>query len=150
MNVSLVLGMFPGFMSMIAIYHFLKAMGLDQTLLALILVYSGGAAMNYYIAKGFFDTIPKSLDEAAILDGATRSVVFWKLAFIFVSVIMQDNYDNYTVAKGLYTMVDKANIYRYYTVFCAGAVVVAVPIVLLFIRLQKYYVAGVAAGSVKG
>lgn len=63
-------------MSMIAIYHFLKAMGLDQTLLALILVYSGGAAMNYYIAKGFFDTIPKSLDEAAILDGATRSVVF--------------------------------------------------------------------------
>lgn len=172
MNVSLVLGMFPGFMSMIAIYHFLKDMGLDQTLLALILVYSGGAAMNYYIAKGFFDTIPKSLDEAAILDGATRSVVFWKIIlpnsrpivaniainafiapwvdFIFVSVIMKDNYDNYTVAKGLYTMVDKANIYRYYTVFCAGAVVVAVPIVLLFIRLQKYYVAGVAAGSVKG
>lgn len=73
MNVSLVLGMFPGFMSMIAIYHFLKAMGLDQTLLALILVYSGGAAMNYYIAKGFFDTIPKSLDEAAILDGATAA-----------------------------------------------------------------------------
>ena len=171
-NLTLVLGMFPGFMSMIAIYHFLKAMGLDQTLLALILVYSGGAAMNYYIAKGFFDTIPKSLDEAAILDGATRSVVFWKIIlpnsrpivaniainafiapwvdFIFVSVIMKDNYDNYTVAKGLYTMVDKANIYRYYTVFCAGAVVVAVPIVLLFIRLQKYYVAGVAAGSVKG
>ena len=112
MNVSLVLGMFPGFMSMIAIYHFLKAMGLDQTLLALILVYSGGAAMNYYIAKGFFDTIPKSLDEAAILDGATRSVVFWKIIlpnsrpivaniainafiapwvdFIFVSVIMKE------------------------------------------------------------
>lgn len=106
------------------------------------------------------------------MDGATRSVVFWKIIlpnsrpivaniainafiapwvdFIFVSVIMKDNYDNYTVAKGLYTMVDKANIYRYYTVFCAGAVVVAVPIVLLFIRLQKYYVAGVAAGSVKG
>ena len=69
--------------------------------------------------------------------------------FIFVSVIMKDNYDNYTVAKGLYTMVDKANIYEYYTVFCAGAVVVAVPIVLLFIRLQKYYVAGVAAGAVE-
>ena len=69
---------------------------------------------------------------------------------LFVSVIMKDNYDNYTVAKVLYTMVDKANIYRYYTVFCAGAAVVAVPIVLLFIRLQKYYVAGVAAGSVKG
>ena len=172
MNITLVLGMFPGFMSMIAIYHFMKAIGLDQTLLALILVYSGGAALNYYIAKGFFDTIPRSLDEAAMLDGATRNTVFWRIIlpnsrpivvntainafiapwvdFIFVSVIMKDNYQNYTVAKGLYTMVDKANIYQYYTVFCAGSVVVAVPIVLLFIRLQKYYVAGVTGGATKG
>lgn len=172
MNLSMVLGMFPGFMSMIAIYHFLKAMGLDQTLFALILVYSGGAAMNYYIAKGFFDTIPKSLDEAATIDGATRHDIFWKIIlpnskpivaniainafiapwvdFIFVSVIMKDNYNNYTVAKGLYTMVDRSNIYHYYTVFCAGAVVVTIPIVLLFIRLQKFYVAGVVSGSVKG
>ena len=172
MNVSLILGMFPGFMSMIAIYHFLKAIGLDQTLFALILVYSGGAALNYYIAKGFFDTIPKSLDEAAMLDGATKHVVFWKIIlpnskpivantainafiapwvdFIFVSVIMKDNYSTYTVAKGLYTMVDKANIYQYYTVFCAGAVLVSVPIVLLYIKLQKFYVAGVTAGASKG
>ncbi len=172
MNISLVLGMFPGFMSMIAIYHFMKAIGLDQTLLALILVYSGGAALNYYIAKGFFDTIPKSLDEAARIDGASRHVIFWKIIlpnskpivvntainafiapwvdFIFVSVIMKDNYDNYTVAKGLYTMVDKANIFEYYTAFCAGAVLVSIPIVCLFIRLQKYYVAGVTAGAAKG
>ncbi len=172
MNVSLVLGMFPGFMSMIAIYHFMKAIGLDQTLFALILVYSGGAALNYYIAKGFFDTIPKSLDEAATLDGASKNTIFWRIIlpnskpivvntainafiapwvdFIFVSVIMKDNYNNYTVAKGLYTMVDKANIYEYYTVFCAGSVVVAVPIVLLFVRLQKYYVAGVTGGATKG
>ena len=172
MNISLVLGMFPGFMSMIAIYHFMKSIGLDQTLLALILVYSGGAALNYYIAKGFFDTIPISLDEAARIDGANRHVIFWKIIlpnskpivvntainafiapwvdFIFVSVIMKDNYDKYTVAKGLYTMVDKANIFEYYTVFCAGAVVVSVPIVLLFIKLQKYYVSGVTAGASKG
>lgn len=172
MNISLVLGMFPGFMSMIAIYHFMKAVGLDQTLLALILVYSGGAALNYYIAKGFFDTIPKSLDEAARIDGANRHTIFWKIIlpnskpivvntainafiapwvdFIFVSVIMKDNYNNYTVAKGLYTMVDKANIFEYYTAFCAGAVLVSVPIVCLFIRLQKYYVAGVTAGASKG
>lgn len=172
MNISLILGMFPGFMSMIAIYHFMKAIGLDQTLLALILVYSGGAALNYYIAKGFFDTIPKSLDEAARIDGANRHVIFWKIIlpnskpivvntainafiapwvdFIFVSVIMKDNYNNYTVAKGLYTMVDKANIFEYYTAFCAGAVLVSIPIVLLFIRLQKYYVAGVTAGASKG
>ena len=172
MNISLVLGMFPGFMSMIAIYHFMKAIGLDQTLLALILVYSGGAALNYYIAKGFFDTIPKSLDEAARIDGANRHVIFWKIIlpnskpivvntainafiapwvdFIFVSVIMKDNYNNYTVAKGLYTMVDKANIFEYYTAFCAGAVLVSIPIVCLFIRLQKYYVAGGTAGASKG
>ena len=172
MNISLVLGMFPGFMSMIAIYHFMKAIGLDQTLLALILVYSGGAALNYYIAKGFFDTIPKSLDEAARIDGANRHVIFWKIIlpnskpivvntainafiapwvdFIFVSVIMKVNYNNYTVAKGLYTMVDKANIFEYYTAFCAGAVLVSIPIVCLFIRLQKYYVAGVTAGASKG
>ena len=172
MNISLVLGMFPGFMSMIAIYHFMKAIGLDQTLLALILVYSGGAALNYYIAKGFFDTIPKSLDEAARIDGANRHVIFWKIIlpnskpivvntainafiapwvdFIFVSVIMKDNYKNYTVAKGLFTMVDKANIFEYYTSFCAGAVLVSIPIVCLFIKLQKYYVAGVTAGASKG
>lgn len=70
--------------------------------------------------------------------------------YIFVSVIMKDNYNNFTVAKGLYTMVDKTNIYEYYTVFCAGAVIVAIPVVLLFIRMQKYYVAGVVGGSVKG
>lgn len=172
MRASLVLGMFPGFMSMIAIYHFMKAVNLDQTLLALILVYSGGAALNYYIAKGYFDTIPKSLDEAAILDGASNHTVFWKIIlpnakpviattainafinpivdYIYVSVIMKDNYSNFTVSKGLYTMVDKTNIYEYYTTFCAGAVIVAIPVVLLFIRMQKYYVAGVVGGSVKG
>ena len=172
MNISLVLGIFPGFMSMIAIYHFMKSIGLDQTLLALILVYSGGAALNYYIAKGFFDTIPISLDEAARLDGASRHVIFWKIIlpnskpivvntainafiapwvdFIFVSVIMKDNYDKYTVAKGLFTMVDKANIFEYYTSFCAAAVLVSIPIVLLFIKLQKYYVSGVTAGASKG
>ena len=143
-----------------------------RPLLALILVYSGGAALNYHIAKGFFDTIPKALDEAATLDGASKSVIFWRIIlpnarpivvntainafiapwcdFIFVSVIMKDNYDNYTVAKGLYTMVDKANIYDWYTAFCAAAVLIAVPIVLLFIRLQRFYVSGVTSGSVKG
>lgn len=138
----------------------------------MILVYSGGAALNYYIAKGYFDTIPKSLDEAAILDGASNHTVFWKIIlpnakpviattainafinpivdYIYVSVIMKDNYNNFTVSKGLYTMVDKTNIYEYYTTFCAGAVIVAIPVVLLFIRMQKYYIAGVVGGSVKG
>lgn len=172
MNISLILGMFPGFMSMIAIYHFMKALGFDQTLFALILVYSGGAALNYYIAKGFFDTIPKSLDEAATLEGATKHHIFWKIIlpnskpivattainafiapwadFIFVSVIMKDNYDKYTVAKGLFTMVEKANVYEYYTRFCAAGVLISIPIVVLFMQLQKFYVGGVTAGASKG
>lgn len=171
MNVILVLGMFPGFMAMFAVYHILKTFGLAQSLYALILVYSGGAAMQYYVAKGFFDTVPKSLDESAMLDGATRNQIFWHITlpmskpiivytiltsfiapwvdFIFVSVIMKDNYQNYTIALGLYQMLTRENIYSYFTMFCAGAVLVAIPITLLFVKMQKYYVGGVTSGSVK-
>lgn len=172
MNFMLILGMFPGFMSMVAVYHILKAIGLDQTLLALVMVYSGSAGLAYYIAKGFFDTIPRSMDEAALLDGATKNDVFWKITlpmskpiiiytvlmsfmapwvdFIFVSVIMKDNYDKYTIALGLYQMITRENIYKYFTEFCAGAVLIAVPITILFIIMQKYYVEGVTSGSSKG
>lgn len=172
MNIILVLGMFPGFMAMIAIYHILKAIGLTQSLFSLVLVYSGGAAMGYYIAKGFFDTVPYSIDEAAMLDGATKNQVFWKIIlpmskpiviytiltsfiapwvdFIFVSVIMKDNYQNYTVALGLFQMLTRENIQTYFTEFCAGAVIIAIPITLLFIKMQKYYVGGVTAGGAKG
>ena len=172
MRVGLVLNMFPGFMAMIAVYFILKAVGLTQSLLALVLVYSGSAALSYYVAKGFFDTIPRALDEAAYIDGASRSTIFWRITlplskpivvytvlmsfmapwmdFIFASVIMKDNYDNYTVALGLFQMITRENIYDYFTVFCAGAVVVAIPIALLFLFMQKYYVEGVTGGAVKG
>jgi arabinogalactan oligomer / maltooligosaccharide transport system permease protein len=172
MNVALVLGMFPGFMSMIAIYHILKAAGLAQSLLSLVIVYSGGAGLQYYISKGFFDTIPRALDEAATIDGASKSQIFWRITlplsrpiitysvltsflapwvdFIFVSVIMKDNYKNYTIALGLYQMLTRENIYRYFTQFCAGAVLIAIPITILFIRMQKNYVEGVTGGSMKG
>ncbi len=172
MNVILILGMFPGFMAMIAIYHILKAIGLTQSLFSLVLVYSGGAAMGYYVAKGFFDTIPRSIDEAALIDGATKNEVFWKIIlplskpviiytvltsfiapwvdFIFVSVIMKDNYQNYTIALGLYQMLTRENITKYFTRFCAGAVLIAIPITLLFIKMQKYYVGGITAGGSKG
>ncbi|WP_139903632.1 sugar ABC transporter permease [Clostridium thermarum] len=172
MNVALVLGMFPGFMSMIVIYHIIKAIGLEQSLTALVLVYSGGAGLGYYISKGFFDTIPRALDEAATIDGATRSQIFWKITlplsrpiitytvltsflapwmdFIFASVIMKDNYNNYTIAVGLYQMTTRENIYNYFTQFCAGAVLIAIPITILFIIMQKNYVEGVTGGSVKG
>ena len=172
MRAGLVLNMFPGFMAMIAVYFILKAVGLTQSLLALVLVYSGSAALSYYVAKGFFDTIPRALDEAAYIDGASKSTIFWRITlplskpivvytvlmsfmapwmdFIFASVIMKDNYDNYTVALGLFQMITRENIYDYFTVFCAGAVVVAIPIALLFLVMQKYYVEGVTGGAVKG
>lgn len=172
MNIILVIALFPGFMSMIAIYHIIKSIGLNQSLFALILVYSGGAAMGYYISKGFFDTIPKAIDESAIIDGATRNDIFWKITlplskpiiiytiltsfmapwvdFIFVSVIMGDKYDNYTIALGLFEMLKRENIHLYFTRFCAGAVLIAIPITILFVFMQKYYVSGVTGGSVKG
>ena len=172
LNLGLILGMFPGFMSMIAIYYILKAMGLSQSRLALIMVYSGASGLGYFIAKGFFDTIPRALDEAAIVDGANQNTIFWRIIlplskpiviytvltsfmapwvdFIFVSVIMKDNYNNYTIALGLYQMLTRENIYRYFTQFCAGAVLIAIPITILFVIMQKYYVSGVTGGAVKG
>ncbi len=172
MNAGLIIAMFPGFMSMIAVYHILKAVGLAKSLISLILVYTGGGVLSYTIAKGFFDTIPKSLDEAATIDGATKNMVFWRIIlpsskpivvftaitafiapwvdFIFVSVIMKDEYANYTVALGLFRMLEREHIYEYFTRFCAGAVLVAIPITLLFIRIQKFYVEGVTGGAVKG
>lgn len=172
MNIALILGMFPGFMSMIAIYYILKGFGISQSLLALILVYSGASGLGFYIAKGFFDTLPKALDEAAYLDGATKSQVFWKITiplskpiiiytvlttfitpwmdYIFASVIMGDNYNNYTVALGLYKMLEREFIHQYFTQFAAGAVIVSIPISILFISMQRFYVEGVTGGSVKG
>ncbi len=148
MNMALVLGLFPGFMSMIAIYYILKGFGISQSLLALILVYSGGAGLGFYILKGFFDTIPKTLDESAMLDGATKFQVFYRIVlplsepmitytaltsfmgpwvdYIFASVIMGDNYDNYTVAIGLTKMLDREFINYYYTRFAAGSVLVSI------------------------
>jgi arabinogalactan oligomer/maltooligosaccharide transport system permease protein len=173
MNLLLVLGMFPGFMSMIAIYFILKAMGLTNSLLALILVYSGSAALSYYICKGFFDTIPKAMEEAAILDGASQPVVFVSIIlplakpiivytvltsfiapwcdFIFVNTIISDR-EKYTVSLGLYKMInaEKNSFNDNFTVFCAGAFVVGVIIVTLFMSMQKYYVEGVTSGAVKG
>lgn len=172
MSFALILGMFPGFMSMIAVYYILKGVGISQSLIALILVYSGGAGLGFYIAKGFFDTIPKALDESALIDGATKFQIFHKIIlplskpimvftvltsfmapwmdYIFASVIMGDNYDNYTVAIGLTKMLDREFINTFYTQFAAGAVLVSIPIAILFIIMQKYYVEGVSDGSVKG
>ena len=173
MNIAMILGMFPGFMTMIAMYNILSIMGLKKTLVARILCYSCGAGMGFQISKGFFDTIPRALDEAATIDGATKNQIFWKIIlpmskpivvytvltafigpwtdFILAKIIMRDYKENYTVAIGLQQMLDP-KVYRstHFQQFMAGSVVVAVPITLLFLKMQKYYVEGVTAGGVKG
>ena len=171
LQIALVLNMFPGFMSMFAIYYILKALDLTQTKFALILVYSAGAALGFYIAKGFFDTIPMALDESAMIDGANKWQIFTKITlplskpmivytslmsfmgpwmdFIFAKVIMGDKVENYTVAIGLFSMMNKTTANSLFMAFTAGCVIIAIPITILFIIMQRFYVAGITSGSVK-
>ncbi|MCR4674340.1 MAG: sugar ABC transporter permease [Lachnospiraceae bacterium] len=174
MNLAMILTLFPGFMSMMAVYYILKVFNLTEgnmIRVSLILVYSACSGLGFYIAKGFFDTIPKSIDEAALIDGATRWQIFTKITiplskpiiiytvltsfigpwvdFIFAKVICRANADQYTVAIGLWSMLQKEYIHNWYTCFAAGAVVVSVPIAILFVFMQRYYVEGMA-GAVKG
>ncbi len=175
MNLMLVLGMFPGFLSMILLYKVLSWLGLTEanSVPGLILVYVASSGMGYYVSKGFFDTIPKSLDEAARVDGATRFQVFYKIImplakpiviytiltafmapwgdFMFASYIAHSTSGGYNVAAGLQNMISSpGSISVNYTMFCTGGVLVAVPITTLFMLLQKYYVEGVTGGAVKG
>ena len=174
MNMAMILGLFPSFMSMVAVYFILKALGLSEgglIRLALILCYSGGAGLGFQIAKGFFDTIPLAIEEAALIDGCTRWQIFTKMIlplskpmivytvltaftgpwvdFIFAKVICRANADYYTVAIGLWKMLEKEYIDSWYTSFAAGAVLISIPIAALFLFLQRYYVDGMS-GAVKG
>lgn len=177
MKFMLILGMFPGFLGMICIYQILNALNLvnnSLSVLGLILVYISGTVMGYQVAKGFFDTIPKSLDEAAMIDGASKNKIFWSIILPLSKPIiiqtamnafvgpwgdyMMANYivgrggsEFKTVAIGLYTMIDSdSKIIEHFTHFCAGGVVVSIVPIILFFYLQKYYVEGVTGGSVKG
>lgn len=174
MNLAMILTLFPGFMSMAATYYILKALGLSEGAMirvALVMVYSGGAGLNFYVAKGFFDTIPKSLDEAAFLDGATKWKVFTKITiplskpilvytvltsfmgpwtdFIFAKVICRAESQYYTVAIGLWKMLEKEYIQSWYTSFAAGAVCISIPIAIVFLITQRFYADGMS-GAVKG
>ncbi len=174
MNIAMILGLFPAFMAMVAVYYILKAIGLSEGAMirvALVLVYSGSAGIQFYIAKGFFDTIPKSIDEAARIDGASRWQVFTKITiplskpiivytvltsfiapwvdFIFARVICRANADYYTVAIGLWQMLEKEYVDNWYTCFAAGAVCISLPIAILFIVMQKCYNENMS-GAVKG
>lgn len=173
MNVALILGMFPGIMAVIAIYFILKSFGLTTggwVILALIIVYSAGSGAGFYVMKGFMDTIPMSLDEAAYLDGCTTWQVFTKITipicrpmivyqaivgfltpwldFVMAKAVARTQ-DNFTVALGLWQMLQKEYINDWYARFAAGAVCVSIPIAILFILMQRFYQESMS-GSVKG
>ncbi|MDR1512858.1 MAG: sugar ABC transporter permease [Propionibacteriaceae bacterium] len=175
MNTALVLGMFPGIMSVIALYFILKALGLlgspTSVLVALIIVYSAGSGAGFYVMKGYMDTIPMSLDEAAMIDGCTRWQIFriiilpitkpmivfqaitgflvpW-LDFVLAKIICGADQANYTVALGMWKMLEKEYIGRWFAPFAASAVCVSIPIAILFILMQRFYQESMG-GAVKG
>ena len=174
MNFMLILGMFPGFLTLILIYKVFSELGLTNEMapVGLIIVYCASSGMGYYVSKGFFDTIPKSLDEAARVDGATRWQVFRRVImplskpiiiytvlmgfmapwgdFMLAQYIIHRNQAGMNVAVGMFDWLEKTNINTNYTMFCAAGVIVAIPVVTVFLFLQKYYVEGVTGGAVKG
>ena len=158
---------------MIAVYNVMKLLELTDSLFGLIIVYSAGSGLGYLICKGFFDTIPISLREAAKIEGASEFVTFVKVVlplskpiivytvinsflapwmdFVMARLMIRSkNAENYTVAIGLFNMLDRSLINEYFSLFCAGGVIVAIPISVLFVIMQKFYVEGVTGGAVKG
>ena len=174
MNMAMILNLFPGFMTMVAVYFILKALGMTEgnmIPIALVIVFSAGSGTGFYVMKGYMDTIPKSLDEAAYLDGATKFQTFTKITlplckpmivyqlitsfmgpwvdFVFAKVIVRTEAKYFTVSIGLWSMLEKEYVYTWFVRFCAGAVLVSIPIAILFIFTQKFYQEAMS-GSVKG
>ncbi len=174
MRFWLILGMFPGFLTMICLYFLLKQFGLTQAgaIPGLILISVASSGMGYYVTKGYFDTIPKALDEAARIDGASRARVFFTMIipmskpiiiyaalvafmapwcdYVFASYVAFGHSDSYNVAVALNRWIWTNDYQGYFTRFCAGGILVAIPVTILFMCLQKYYVEGVTGGAVKG
>ncbi len=174
MRFWLILGMFPGFLTMICLYFLLKQFGLTQAgaVPGLILVSVASSGMGYYVCKGYFDTIPKALDEAAMIDGASRARVFLTMIipmskpiiiytalvafmapwcdYVFASYVAFGHDSSFNVAVAMTRWVWTNDYQGYFTRFCAGGILVAIPVTILFMCLQKYYVEGVTGGAVKG
>ena len=174
MNMAMVINLFPGFMSMVAIYFLLKAMGLtegNRIPIALVICFTAGAGTGFTVMKGYMDTIPKALDEAALLDGCTRWQTFWKITlplcnpmvvyqiitafmgpwmdFIFAKIIVRAEIQYATVSIGMWKMLEMEYIGGWFTRFCAAAVLVSIPIAILFMITQKFYQEAMG-GAVKG
>jgi arabinogalactan oligomer/maltooligosaccharide transport system permease protein len=172
----LLIQMFPTFLAVVAIYlivlrvgNVFPAIGLD-TRLGLILVYLGGVlGVNTWLMKGFLDSIPDSLDESARVDGATPGQVFWAvilplaapvlavvglISYIFsineyiIASVLLDTNKKFTMTVGLYGFISDKYAQQWGT-FCAGAILAAIPVVILFFFLQRFFTEGVT-GAVKG
>lgn len=173
MNAAVMLNLFPGVLSMIAVYFTLKTFGLTNSHIGLTLVYCASSGLGYLICKGFFDTIPRALRDAARIDGCSEARFFAQIViplsqpiivytvissflapwmdFVFAKMILNAGISSkYTVAIGLFKMLDKSLINRYFTIFCCGGVLVSIPISVLFYIMQKFYVEGITGGAVKG
>lgn len=180
MKLILIIGMFPGFLGMVINYFMLGQFKIGDKslnsgylgLVGLVIIYTAGAATNYYVSKGYFDTISRSLDEAAMIDGANKNTIFWKIIlplskpiivyttllaftapwgdYMFASVIAMGNSDIFNVAVGLQQLLSKETGVSAFPIFCAAGVIVSIPITALFFFLQRYYVEGVTGGAVKG
>ena len=172
-RVSMILGMFPGALSMVAVYFIMKSIGLTNSHVGMVVVYSAGSGLGYLIVKGFMDTVPASLREAAKMEGASELTIFFKVMmplcrpiivyqvisaflgpwsdFMFARLMLNSGLSkDWTVAIGLYNMLDKSLIGQNFSAFCAGGLVISIPIAILFVIMQKYYVEGVTSGSTKG
>jgi len=173
MSIGVILGLFPGFLAMIAVYFILRSFGLTNNHWGLVLIYSGSSGLGYLIAKGFFDTISETLSESARLDGATESQIFrliiiplskpiivytvisaflvpW-MDFMFARIMLNSGIaTDWTVSIGLFNMIDRSFINTHFARFCAGGVLISIPISVLFVIMQKFYVEGIVGGSVKG
>lgn len=171
LNITLILGMFPGFMSMVAVFFILSDLKLINSIWSLLVYYVAGAGLGFFVCKGYFDTIPKDIDEALKMDGIPAAVSFVKvylplampiiiytalLAFmapwadyILAGLVLKSDSAK-TVAVGLFGWMDKSKINDYFTKFAAGSVIVAVPITALYISLQRFFIEGISAGAVKG
>ena len=174
MNLAMIINLFPGFMSTVAVYFLLKALGMlegDKVFWSLIICFSSGAGTGFFIMKGYMDTIPKALDEAAYLDGATKWQTFYKITlplckpmivyqvitsfmgpwvdFVFAKIITLGNSKYFTVSIDLFSMLEKEYVDGWFVPFCCGAVLVSIPIAILFMYTQKFYQEAMS-GSVKG
>ena len=163
---TLVLGMFPGFMGLTAVYIIMTQLNLVNKLTALIFFYASTAPAAYMVQKGYFDSIPNNIYEAARLDGCTQLQAFtritlplskpmivytvltqfaWPWSDVLLPKLLLKDRNLWTVAVGLFSLPE-----THFARVAAGSVFIAVPIVILYFCLVKYLVNGLTAGSVKG